>query len=133
MNTVLLVDDEPHILRIMSMTLRREGYEIITATDGQSGLEQFVTHSPDAVIVDIDMPQMDGLEMCHQIYTKFPQSSAAIYIATSRAESEYRERVASVPGLTFIEKPISMRSLIPELCTRLRKKEGPTSAGGREF
>src|SRR3989304_1314765 len=65
--SILVVDDDPAQVRVMEMTLRGANYEPLTATDGESGLRVFATHSPDLVILDIMMPGMDGWETCYRI------------------------------------------------------------------
>lgn len=108
---ILLVDDEPHIIRVMSMGLRREGYTVFTARNGREGLETFNQELPDAMIADVDMPEMNGVDMCTTIITQHEKLDCKIFISTSRAETELRKWANELGNIALLEKPISMRSL----------------------
>jgi len=114
-HTVLLVDDEPHVIRVMQMGLRRAGYEVITARNGLEGLERFRELQPDAMVADVDMPKMNGVEMCTTICQEFPRSVCKTFVSTSRAEVELRTWAKDTGNIEFLEKPISIRTLIAEL------------------
>lgn len=116
-HTVLLVDDEPHVIRVMQMGLRRAGYEVITARNGLEGLERFRELQPDAMVADIDMPKMNGVEMCTTICQEFPDSGCKMLVSTSRAEVELRTWALNTGSIEFLEKPISIRTLTAELET----------------
>ena len=62
--TVLTADDDPHLLRLVMRNLQLEGYEVLTASDGQQALEQMKAHAPDLVLLDVMMPKMDGFTVC---------------------------------------------------------------------
>ncbi|MBT3388003.1 MAG: response regulator, partial [Desulfobacula sp.] len=66
-NKILIVDDEEIIVKLLAMSLRSDGYEIVTANSGEQGLEVFKSESPDIVVTDIKMPGMDGLELLKKI------------------------------------------------------------------
>ena len=112
---ILLVDDEAHILRIMQMSLQRVGHEVITASDGAKGLEKFRQLQPDIMIADIDMPNMNGRDMCLAIYDEFPDNQCHIFISTSRAEDEFRSWTAPFKQIYFLEKPLSIRILLKDI------------------
>lgn len=112
---VLLVDDEAHVLRVMKMGLQRAGYEVLTARNGLEGLESFTKNEPNALVADIDMPIMNGVEMCSKIRSNFPNSPCKIFVSTSRAELEFRQWIRDVGNIQLLEKPISMRTLSAEL------------------
>ena len=71
---ILLVDDEPDILEILSYNLSAEGYEIITASNGVQAVKKAKKHQPQLIILDVMMPEMDGIEACEQI-RKIPELS----------------------------------------------------------
>jgi len=110
--TILLVDDEPHVLRILRLALEKENYRVLTAFNGELALEILAETLPDVLISDIDMPRMDGKELCRQIEKKFPNRTFLIIILTSRAEKDHREWASRMPSLEFLEKPVSVRNLL---------------------
>ena len=111
MNHILIVDDEPHVIRVLNLALSRTGVSVDVAYNGVNALEYLQSHQPDAVITDIDMPRMDGRTLCHRICELFPDRGYPIFIMTARAELEHRQWARSIPNLTFMEKPLSIRKL----------------------
>ena len=109
--TILLVDDEPHVLRILRLGLERENYRVLTAHNGEIALEVLEESFPDIVITDIDMPRMNGQELCRAIDKKFPNRNFLIIILTSRTERDLREWASKIPNIDFLEKPVSIRNL----------------------
>ncbi len=112
---ILLVDDEPHIVRVMQMGLRRAGYTVEVARNGLEGLEKFRALQPDAMVVDVDMPKMNGVELCEALAEEYPAGLLNTFMSTSRAEAELRRWAENKRGIRFLEKPISMRILVGEL------------------
>jgi CheY-like chemotaxis protein len=108
---ILLVDDEPHVIRILRLALEKENYRVLTAYNGEAALEILEEYFPDIIITDIDMPRMNGKELCRQIDVKFPNRNFLIIILTSRAETDHRQWAQGIHNLEFLEKPISVRNL----------------------
>ena len=75
---ILVVDDEPDILEILSYNLRKEGYQVVTANNGDEGLRKAEAEQPDLIILDIMMPQMDGVEVCRTLRGKKEFANLAI-------------------------------------------------------
>ena len=119
MNRVLIVDDEPHVIRVLKLALTRIGIEVDEAYNGVNALEYLESHQTDAVITDIDMPRMDGRVLCDRIDEMFPDREFPIFIMTARAELEHRDWSRSIPNLTFMEKPLSIRKLVRVLNEKL--------------
>ncbi len=109
--TILLVDDEPHVLRILRLALEKENYRVLTAYNGEIALQILEEYYPDILITDIDMPRMNGKELCRQVDEKFPNRNFLIIILTSRAEIDHRVWASGIPNLEFLEKPISVSNL----------------------
>lgn len=110
---LLLVDDDRALGAVLRVALEEEGFEVTTAHDGREGLRQFEAVRPDLVVLDVLMPEMDGLEVCRRIRKT---SQVPILLLTSRGEE-----VDKVTGLDsgaddYVTKPFSTR----ELCARLR-------------
>ncbi|MDJ0834722.1 MAG: response regulator [Gammaproteobacteria bacterium] len=115
MNKIMIVDDEVHVLRILKVSLEKQGYQVETHNNGLDALEALARYTPDVLITDIQMPRMSGEELCHQIEEKYPQREFLIFVLTSRTEVEHREWSARINNLKFMEKPVSIRNLLNQL------------------
>lgn len=111
----MLVDDEMHVLRILKMSLEKQGYDIDTYNNGQEALDALEQEQPDVLITDIQMPRMTGEELCNQIEIRYPERKFLIFVLTSRTEIEHRDWSSKINNLKFLEKPVSMRNLMCEL------------------
>lgn len=112
MKNILIVEDEPHVIRVFKMALERKGHTVETAPDGIAALEWLETGHPDVLITDIHMPKMAGQELCETIVKKFPGRQFLIFVITSRTEIEHREWTRNIHNLLFLEKPVSIRKLL---------------------
>jgi len=111
MKSILLVDDEPMILRVMRTALEKVGYKVSTAVDGMDALAKIAAGHPDILVTDIEMPRMTGKELCLEIQTTIPDREFPIFVSTSLTALEHREWSRKIPNLVFLEKPISIRKL----------------------
>lgn len=112
MKRILIVDDEPHIIRVMKMALERASYVVDVAPNGVEALKKINELHPDVLITDIAMPLMTGEELCKQIEMDITDRDFLIIVATSRTEIEHREWSREIQNLQFFEKPMSTRKLI---------------------
>lgn len=117
MKRILLVDDEPHVTRVMRMALQRCDYEVDEASNGEMALERIRQCEPDVMITDIDMPRMNGEQLCKEISRQMPDRKFAIIVLTARTELEHRVWSSRLKDLMFMEKPVSIRRLIERLNT----------------
>lgn len=115
--TILLVDDEPHVIRVLRLMLEREGYEVASANDGAEALEKIDARRPDVMVSDIQMAGMDGRELCRTVRTRYPEARFPILVMTSMTASSEREWVKDLADVDFLEKPLSPRQLIARLAT----------------
>lgn len=115
MKRILIVDDEPHVIRVMRLSLERNGYEVFTAANGEIALQWLADNTPDVMLTDIDMPRMTGEQLCKEINHSMPERTFRIIVLTARAELEHRQWSASYPNMDFMEKPVSIRKLIARL------------------
>jgi CheY-like chemotaxis protein len=115
MTNILIADDEPHVLRVLKMSLEREGYTVNVCANGQEALEIVQRDAPDVLITDIQMPLMTGEELCQQIDQHMPERNFLIFVLTSRTEIEHREWSREISNLQFLEKPVSIRELLEKL------------------
>jgi DNA-binding response OmpR family regulator len=115
MKHILIVDDEPHVIRIMKLALEKAGYSIDEAANGQQAVDRLQETLPDVIITDVDMPRMTGKELCMHIQETLPDRTFKILVLTSRAEDEHRVWSSAIDNLDFIEKPVSIRKLVARL------------------
>lgn len=115
MKKLLLVDDQPHVLRVMQVSLARHGYSVSTAANGAEGLQKYHDEKPDAMIVDIDMPVMNGRELCNAIMVENPQTPLKIFISTGSVLEGLRGWAGQYAQIDFMEKPISISSVVAKL------------------
>ncbi|PKM49167.1 MAG: DNA-binding response regulator [Firmicutes bacterium HGW-Firmicutes-7] len=118
-NTILIVDDEKAIVDILDFNLRRDGYEVIKAYNGEDGLRLFREKNPDLVLLDIMMPKIDGLQVCKEIRS---ESNTPIIMLTAKAEE-----VDKVIGLEFgaddyVTKPFSVREVLARVKANIRRR-----------
>ena len=111
MKRILIVDDEPLVIRVMRLALLKDGYEVDTAVNGKEALEKISAACPDVMVTDIEMPQMSGQELCQHLQLHMPERPFPIFVSTSLTATEHRNWSKNIPNLTFLEKPISIRKL----------------------
>lgn len=112
MRTILVVDDERHVARVLSVALERAGYTVETASNGEEAIAKLVEVKPDALLTDIMMPRMNGRELVAVVRNHFPECRVPIVVMTSSLEHEHRDWVNNYRNLHFIEKPVSPRRII---------------------
>ena len=115
MKKILIADDEPHVLRVLKMSLEKEAYEVDICANGMEALARIETQAPDILITDIQMPLMTGEELCRHIQEYMPGRQFLIFVLTSRTEIEHREWSRNIDNLLFLEKPVSIRQLVEKL------------------
>lgn len=110
--TILVADDEPAVLRSLEFILKKEGYRVLTAVNGQEAYDQASTNLPDLVLLDVQMPRMDGNQVCRQLRDE--AASANLYIIMITAKGQESDRVNSMESGAneYITKPFSPRKVI---------------------
>jgi|ERR1051326_7564089 two-component system alkaline phosphatase synthesis response regulator PhoP len=112
---ILIVDDEQDILEFLSYNLKKEGYEISTSSNGKDALEKAETISPDAIIADIRMPEMDGIELCKEIRKTGSIHNVPVLFLTADND-EYLAMSAHLSGGTqYLNKPIHLKIIFDML------------------
>ena len=119
--TILLVDDEPDILEIVGYNLTQEGYVIVTAENGLQALDQAKKHKPQLIILDVMMPEMDGIEACEKLRAMPELSESVITFLTARGE-DYSQLAGFEAGADdYITKPVKPKVLVSKVKALLRR------------
>lgn len=125
MYKILIVDDEPDILDLLKYNLEKEGYEILTASDGKEGVELANTFQPHVILMDIMMPGLDGIEACRRVRQNPLLADTFILFLTARSE-EYSEIAAFDSGANdFVTKPVKPRALVSRISAFFRRESAP--------
>lgn len=129
MTKILVIDDEPSIVKLVAAYLKPEGYQVLTATDGPSGLKAARTFKPDLVILDIMLPGMDGIELLSRL-----RRESDVYVILLTAKTEETDKIVglSVGADDYVTKPFSPRELTARVKAALRRiQTGPSSSAER--
>lgn len=124
MSKILVIDDEQGIRNLLDTLLSRKGYEVVLASNGQKGLELFRRERPDVVVLDLKMPEMNGLTVLQQVRQLNPVQPVVILTGAGTAEAEQQVRALGVTE--FVEKEFSMHRLGDSL-KRLLNQAGTIS------
>jgi len=127
--TILLVDDEDSVQKLLTYPLEKEGYEVVQAFDGQQALQAFEQQEFDLVVLDIMLPQMDGLEVCQRMRAK---SRVPIIMLTAKAEEIDKVIGLEIGADDYITKPFSMREFRSRVRAALRRAEMVPAADADE-
>lgn len=130
MSKILIIDDEPSILNLVTAYLRPEGYEVYTASDGPSGLKAAKAYKPDLVVLDIMLPGMDGLELLSRL-----RRESDVYVTLLTARTEETDKIVglSVGADDYVTKPFSPRELVARIKAALRRLKTATGSSGNEI
>ena len=107
--SILIVDDEKNIVDIIAFNLKKEGYQVITASDGEEGVRKTFEENPDLILLDIMMPKMDGYEACRKIREK---KHTPIIMLTARAEEVDKVLGLEMGADDYVTKPLELRELV---------------------
>ncbi|HUX85451.1 MAG TPA: response regulator transcription factor [Chloroflexota bacterium] len=118
MTTILVVDDEQNLVELVSSYLRREGYAVLVAQDGERALELAQTHHPDLIVLDVMLPGLDGVEVCRRL-RQF--TDAYVLMLTARSEEIDKIVGLSVGADDYVTKPFSPRELVARIKALLRR------------
>ena len=130
MSKVLIVEDEVNIRQLVKYNLEKESYQVIEAEDGLQGLRLAKAEKPDLVLLDLMLPQMDGLEVCRSL--KGNQATSALPIIMLTAKSEEIDKVIGLElgADDYMTKPFSPRELVARVKAVLRRSQKETSLPG---
>jgi CheY-like chemotaxis protein len=110
--TILVCDDEPHILHVVSTKLKNGGFNVITAADGEEGLQLAREHLPDLVITDYQMPILSGLELCAKLRADEKTAAIPAVMLTARGFSLGEDETQNTNIRKILPKPFSPREIL---------------------
>lgn len=116
--TILLIDDDKGLLRLVELSLRSHGFDVITAVNGELGLENFRMHSPDLVVLDVMMPGMDGRAVCQKLRER---STVPILFLTAQGGIEQRIHGLTLGADDYLIKPFNVHELVARIEALLRR------------
>ncbi len=122
---ILLVDDEQSIQTLLSYPLRKDGYDVVQATDGRQALDRFDEQEFDLVVLDVMLPKIDGLEVCRRLRTHSP---VPIIMLTAKSEEIDKVVGLELGADDYITKPFSMREFSSRVKAALRRAEMSSAA-----
>lgn len=119
---ILVADDDPHIREVISFALARAGMAVHAVADGEAALQAFGREPPDLVVLDVGMPEMDGLEVCRELRKR---SDVPILFLSARNEEIDRVLGLEMGGDDYVTKPFSPRELVARVHVILRRARPP--------
>jgi DNA-binding response OmpR family regulator len=131
---LLIVEDDPDILRLLETTLMFRGYRVVTALNGRQGLDAVRQEHPALVIADIMMPKLDGFGLVHRLRID-PETRdiPVIFITATYVAPEDKEFALSIGVTRFIQKPVDMEAFLETIASLLAQDKGPAMEPLKEF
>ena len=121
---ILVVDDEPDAVDLVQFNLSNSGYDVITAADGEEALKKARTYCPDLILLDVMLPEIDGLEVCKLLRRDAATSGVPIIMLTARAAEIDRILGLELGADDYVTKPFSPRELVLRVKNLLRRRQG---------
>ena len=119
--TILVIDDEKDLIELVRYNLEKEGFDVIAANDGQSGLEVVKRHRPDLVVLDLMMPGLDGLQVCQRLRSDPRSGRIPVIMLTAKATEADRVVGLELGADDYITKPFSPREVVARVKAVLRR------------
>lgn len=126
MAKILVVDDEPDALELVAFNLKQAGLEVVTADDGAAALKRAREVVPDLILLDLMLPEVDGLEVCKQLRRNPATSSIPIIMVTAKAAEIDRVLGLELGADDYVTKPFSPRELVLRIKNLIRRRTEPT-------
>ena len=112
---ILVVDDEMYIVNILDFTLHGEGWEVVSANNGEDALRTLLKFEPDLVILDVMMPRIDGVEVCRAIKAREESADTPVILLSAKDRDKDREEGLEAGADLYLTKPFSPARLVEEI------------------
>ena len=112
---ILVVDDEPDILKVVTFRVKKLEYEVVTATNGQEALDLIQKEEPDLILLDIELPVMNGYEVCQRVKTNEKLKHIPIIFLTASSASKIAEKVKEFNADDYLIKPFDSEELLKKI------------------
>jgi phosphate regulon transcriptional regulator PhoB len=129
---IVVIEDEDDILEVIAYNLKREGYEVITSTSGEDGLEKIEKASPQLVVLDLMLPEIDGIELCRKLKSDPLTQSIPVIMVTAKGEETDIVLGLGVGADDYITKPFSPREMVARVKAVLRRSRSKPDTERRE-
>ncbi|SFR14450.1 response regulator transcription factor [Desulfoscipio geothermicus] len=131
MPRILVVDDEKNIVELIKFNLEREGFQVLTAYDGQEAVRQAQEMNPDLIILDVMLPIMDGLEVCRRLNRNTATRNIPIIMLSAKGDELDKILGLEIGADDYVTKPFSPRELVARVKARLRRLQPGEDEKGR--
>jgi two-component system phosphate regulon response regulator PhoB len=129
---IVVIEDEDDILEVIAYNLKREGYEVITSTSGEDGLDKIEKTAPQLVVLDLMLPEIDGLELCRKLKSDPLTRSIPVIMVTAKGEESDVVLGLGVGADDYVTKPFSPKELVARVKALLRRSKTRSESDNRE-
>ena len=119
---ILIVDDEPNIVLSLEYLMKKEGFEVLTAVNGEEALHLIERDQPDLILLDIMIPKLDGYEVCQSVRADPNYDEIRIIMLTAKGRAVEREKGLALGADAYISKPFSTREVVERVRSILEEK-----------
>lgn len=124
---ILVVDDDPTSLRLLELILSKEGYQVISASNGLEALRKARTESPDLLILDVMLPGFDGLEVCHRLRSEPGMAKLPILMLSAKQQKSDQDAASKVGANAFLPKPVNRTALLSKVAEFVGDQKDPNA------
>jgi len=121
---ILIIDDEADFVDTLSFSLESNGFEVVSASNGPSGIEKLKNENPDLIILDLMMPGMDGYEVVKRLKADGASSNIPIIVLTAAVTPDLKQKVCSVQAVDCVTKPCDLEELMDKIKKALEARHG---------
>ncbi len=126
-NSVLVVDDEPNILLSLKFLMERAGFVVTTAVDGEQALEAVAVSPPDVILLDVNMPKLNGYGVCEKVRANPRLANTRIIMLTAMGREMEKEKGLALGADEYVTKPFSTREIVDKVTALMNQRAGDAS------